>query len=248
MTRKTRKPTGRPSTDSKPIIKALTKISEAITSDLYLEDILRLIVAVTAEAMDSNICSLMLLDKSGTELVIKATQSVSKAYNKKPNIKLGEGIAGRVAKEGKPITVLDVRKDERYRNREIAEKEHLCSLLSVPLIFKGTVVGALNCYTAEVHDFSKSEINILKSIANQAAIVIENFRLVVESKVIKEELEARKVIERAKGILIKQEGLNEDEAYNRIRKYSMDNRRSMREISEAIILSEDLKKFSKNRG
>ncbi len=227
---------------NKQIIEALGKISEAITSDLYLEDILKLIVTVTAEVMGSKICSLMLLDKYSKELTVKATQSVSEDYNKKPNIKLGEGVAGRVAESGKPITILDVRKDKHYVNREIAEKENLCSLLSVPLIFKGTSIGVLNCYTAKPHQFTKNEINVLKSIANQSAIVIENFKLVVESKVIKEELEARKSIEKAKGILMEQEGLNEQEAYNRIRKYSMDNRRSMREVAEAIILSADMKK------
>jgi len=206
-----------------------------------------LVVTVTAEVMGSKICSLMLLNKSGKELEIKATQSVSENYNKKPNIKLGEGIAGRVAKYVKPITVLDVRKDERYINREIAKKEKLCSLLSVPLIYKGSVMGVLNCYTAKPHRFNKNEINILMSIANQAAVVIENFRLVVESEVIKEELKTRKVIEKAKGILMRKGSLTEEAAYNLIRKYSMDNRKSMREVSEAIILTEEMKKFLKNK-
>lgn len=227
---------------SSKVIQALAKISEAITSDLYLEDILKLIVAVTAEAMGSNICSILLLDKSGKELIVKATQSISEEYNKKANIKLGEGIAGKVAKEGKPITVLDVRKDPRYKSREIALHENLCSLLSVPLFSKKKIIGVLNCYTPKPHHFTRNEINVLKSIANQAAIVIENFRLIVESNVIREELEARKVVEKAKGILMKKEGLSEEEAYNRIRKYSMDKRRSMREVSEAIILNEEMGK------
>jgi len=108
--------------NSKQIIEALAKISRAVTSDLYLEDILKLIVTVTAEVMGSKICSLMLLNNTSKELEIKATQSVSENYNKKPNIKIDEGIAGRVAKHGKPITVLDVCKDGRYINRDIAEK------------------------------------------------------------------------------------------------------------------------------
>lgn len=228
--------------NSKQCIRALSKISEAITSDLYLEDILKLIVSVTAEVMRSKICSLMLLDKSNKELVVKATQSVSEEYNKKPNIKLGEGIAGSVAKYARPITVLDVRKDARYKNRDIAKRENLCSLLCAPLIFKGKAIGVLNCYTAKPHHFSPNEINIIKSIANQAAIVIENFRLVVESKVIKEELEARKAIERAKGILMQEEQLSEQAAYALIRKCSMDKRKSMREVAEAIILREEIKK------
>lgn len=231
-------------TDSAQIIESLVRISEAVTSDLYLDDILKLIVTVTAEVMGSKICSLMLLDEKKKELVVRATQSVSEQYNKKPNIKLGYGIAGKVASTGKPMTVPDVRKDARYLNTDIAKAENLCSLLCMPLIFKSRIIGVLNSYTSKPHDFSKNEINILKSVANQAAIVIENFRLVVESKVIKEELESRKAIERAKGILMKQDLLDEQGAYNRIRRYSMDNRKTMREVAEAIILSEDMKKAS----
>lgn len=231
--------------NSKQIIDALAKISDAVTSDLYLEEILKLIVTVTAEAMNSKICSLMLLDKSTQELAVKATQSVSEFYNKKPNAKLGEGIAGRVAELGKPITVLDVRKDKRYLNQAIAKKENLCSLLSMPLMVKGNVIGVLNCYTVKPHRFSPSEIRIIKSIANQAAIVIENFRLVVESQVIKEELESRKAIERAKGILMKKGNLTEQEAYALMRKYSMDKRKNMREVSEAILLNEEMQKFQR---
>ena len=233
--------------NSKQIVDTLTKISDAVTSDLYLEEILKLIVTVTAEAMNSKICSLMLLDRSTNELVVKATQSVSEFYNKKPNAKLGEGIAGRVAQHGKPITVLDVRKDKCYLNQAIAKKENLCSLLSVPLIFKGNVIGVLNCYTIKPHRFGQSEIRIIKSIASQAAIVIENFRLVVESQVIQEELESRKVIERAKGILMKRENLSEQGAYKLIRKYSMDKRKNMREVSEAILLSEEMQRFSSGK-
>ncbi|MDD4895142.1 MAG: histidine kinase, partial [Candidatus Omnitrophica bacterium] len=84
-------------------IHALTEISKAITSDLYLEDILRLVVTVTAEAMGSNICSLMLIDEKSKALVVRATQSISEAYNKKAPLKIGEGIAGKVAKENKAV-------------------------------------------------------------------------------------------------------------------------------------------------
>lgn len=221
-------------------IKALSKISKAIASDLYLEDILRLIVTVTAEVMGSNICSIMLVDEAKRELVIKATQSVSEEYNKKSPLKIGEGIAGRVAAENIPLVVKDVKKDKEYKFRSIARKEGLCSLLCVPLSVKGKVIGVLNCYTSSPHDFTEEEINVLTSIANQAAVAIENAELMVQSKVIQEELESRKRIERAKGILMRKEGLTEEEAYLKLRKYSMDRRKTMREISEAIILLDDL--------
>lgn len=223
-------------------IKALSKISKAITSDLYLEDILRLIVTVTAEVMGSNICSLMLIDEKKNELVIRATQSVSEEYNKKPPLKIGEGIAGKVAKLNKPLVVKDVTKNKEYKYQDIARKEGLCSLLCVPLAVKGKVIGVINCYTPTLHDFTETEINLLTSIANQAAVAIENTELMVKSRVIQEELEARKRIERAKGILMRDEGLTEEEAYLKLQRYSMDHRKTMREVAEAIILAEEMKK------
>jgi len=223
-------------------IKALSKISKAIASELYLEDILRLIVAVTAQVMGSNICSLMLVDEKAKELVIRATQSISEEYNKKPPLKIGEGIAGKVVEKNKPIAVKDVTKETEYKYGDIAKNEGLKSLLCVPLAIKDKVIGVINCYTPEPHDFTETEIDILTSIASQAAIAIENTELMVKSRVIQEELETRKRIERAKGILMKSEGLSEEEAYLKLQKYSMDHRKSMREVAEAIIMAQDMKK------
>jgi signal transduction protein with GAF and PtsI domain len=234
MTRKNK------TTSYKKKIEALSKVSQTITSSLYLEDILKLIVMVTAEVMNSKICSLLLLDEEKGELVIRATQSVSEAYNKKANIKLGDGIAGLVAKENHPIAALDVREDERYINREIAKKENLCSLLCVPLSVKGKVTGVLNSYTSVKHKFSKEEIEILTAVANQAAVVIENSNLMLKSRMIEEELKTRKFVERAKGILMKSQGISEEEAYKKIQKQAMNIRRTMREIAEAIILAKEL--------
>jgi signal transduction protein with GAF and PtsI domain len=227
-------------TDYKKQIETLSKVSEAVTSSLYLEDILKLIVTVTAEVMNSKICSLMLLDDKTKKLNVKATQSVSEAYNKKPSLALGEGIAGKVTLSGKPIIVKDVRRDSEYINVDIAKREGLCSLLCVPLKVKDKVIGAINLYTSKPHKFSRSEINILTAVANQAAIVIENAQLLVKTKVIQEELESRKQIERAKGILMKTQGLSEDEAFRKIQKMAMNTRRTMREIAEAIILAKSI--------
>ncbi|MBI4972376.1 MAG: GAF and ANTAR domain-containing protein [Candidatus Omnitrophica bacterium] len=222
-------------------IKALSKISKAITSDLYLEDILRLIVTATAELLGSNICSLMLVDEKTQGLVVRATQSISEEYNKKPPLKIGEGIAGKAAKENRPITVKDVTKEKEYKHKDLAKREGLVSLLCVPMVVKGKIIGVINCYTSKPHDFNENEIEVITTIANQAAVAIENTELMVKSKVIQEELEARKRIERAKGILMRDEGLTEEQAYLKIRKYSMDNRKTMREVAEAIILAADMR-------
>ncbi|OGX45473.1 MAG: histidine kinase [Omnitrophica WOR_2 bacterium RIFCSPLOWO2_12_FULL_51_8] len=223
-------------------INALTKISKAIASDIYLGDILRLVVTVAAEMMGSNICSLMLVDEKKNELVIRATQSVSEEYNRKPPLKVGEGVSGKAVKENRPLVIRDVTREKEYKHKDIAKKEGLCSLLCVPLAVKGRVIGVINCYTSKPHDFSETEVNIMTTVANQAAMAIENAELMVKSKVIQEELETRKRIERAKGIMMSDEGISEEEAYLKIRKYSMDNRKSMREVAEAIILAADMKK------
>jgi signal transduction protein with GAF and PtsI domain len=219
-------------------VEALTEVSRAIVSDLYLEDILRLIVMVTAEIMGSNICSIMLVNEGDGTLESRATQAVSEEYRNKPPLRLGEGIAGRVAEENQPIQVLDVRKDERYANKGIAEKENLCSLLSVPMTVKGKVIGVLSCYTSEPQEFTHHEINLLTALANQAAAAIENTELLVKSRIVQEELEGRKVVERAKDILMRNRELSGEEAYHRIQRKSMDTRKSMREVAEAIILAD----------
>ena len=223
-------------------LEALSRISKAISSEIYLDNILKLIVTVTAEVMGSKICSLMLLDEDRKELIVRATQSISEEYNRKPNLKLGKGIAGRVAQENRPISVMDVRKDPRYMSTEIAKKENLCSLLSVPLSVRGKVIGVINCYTSSSQRFTKSEIEVLTTVANQAAIAIENTELMVRSKVIQEELETRKLVERAKDILMEEMAISGQEAFRKIQKQSMNTRKPMREIAEAIILSREIKK------
>jgi signal transduction protein with GAF and PtsI domain len=223
-------------------IEALKEISTAISSDRYIEDVLKLIVAVTANVMDSKVCSLWLIDEKETCLKVRATQTMNKEYLKERSLGLGEGVVGYVAQQDKPAMILDVLKEPRYKEKELAKKMGLRSMLSVPMGVKDKVVGVINCYTSYLHQFTKTELDLLTTVANQAAICIENTELMVRSKVIQEELESRKLVERAKGILMRENGLLEDEAFNRMRKKSMDARRSMRDIAEAIILAFEMKK------
>ena len=221
-------------------IKALSEISQAISSDQYLDDILKLIVTVTANVMDSKICSLWILDEKEKALKIRATQTMSEAYLKERSLALGEGIVGYVAQQKKPLAIPDVLKEPRYKEKELARKEGLISMLSVPLTVKDKVIGVINCYTSYPHEFTETERAVLTTVASQAAVCIENTELMVKTRVIQEELETRKLVERAKGILMKRNNLTEDEAFKRIRKTSMDSRKTMREVAEAILLTEKM--------
>ncbi|MBC7247580.1 MAG: GAF and ANTAR domain-containing protein [Actinobacteria bacterium] len=219
-------------------IEALQEVSRAIVSDLYLEDILKLIVMVTAEVMDSNICSLLLLNEKEGTLEIRATQSVSDDYLNKPPIRLGEGIAGMVAAENRPMQVRDVKTEPLYASKSVAEKEGLCSLLCVPMCVKGRVIGVLNCYTSQPREFTPQDVSLLTAVANQAAVAIENTELLVKTRIIQEELETRKLVERAKDLLARNLGVSGEEAYRRMQRKSMNTRKSMREIAEAVILAD----------
>jgi len=82
---------------------------------------------------------------------------------------------------------------------------------------------------------------MITTVANQASIVIENSRILVESQVIREELETRKLLERAKSILIKELNLSENEAFRKIQQYSMNTRKSIREVAESILTANAMK-------
>lgn len=221
---------------------ALSNVSRTVASDMYIEEILSLLMRLTADLMNSKICSLMLYDETKQELVLRATQSLSKEYLEKRNIKVGESVSGKVVKSKKPIVVENVRRDKLYNFPEIAKKEGLYSLLSVPLMFKGRVIGVLNSYKDHIHHFTEEEINLLSSVANQAAVAIQNTTLMSDKKELEEKLEARKVIEKAKGILMKLLSIDEDSAYRLLQKQSMDKRKSMKEIANAIIISKELER------
>lgn len=220
----------------------LTKVSQSITSQAYLDEILNLIVVVTAEMLNSKICSIMLLDSKGKELMIKATQSLSEDYRKKPNLKVDATISGDVVISKKPAAIFDVRKDKRYAFRDLAVKEELTSMLIVPMVLKDKAIGVISIYTKEQHHFSQEEIDVLQMVANQAAVAVENTKLMEETVKTKEALETRKTVERAKGILMRLSNFTEDAAYKIIHKKSMDSCKTMKEIAESIILMDELQR------
>ncbi|SMC17912.1 NAD+ synthetase [Desulfacinum hydrothermale DSM 13146] len=218
-------------------VEALTLISKAITSEHYLEDILRLIVMVTAEVMNSSVCSLWLLDEKAQALRLRATQAINPEYVKDRTVKVGEGVVGKVVVEDRPYVALDVLKDPYFKEKELARRLGLVSMLSMPMRVKDRVIGVINCYTSFEHHFTDLEKNVLTAVANQAAVAIENTELLVQTRVIQEELEKRKIIDRAKDLLMDRLQLSGEEAYRWIQKKSMDSRRSMREVAEAVLLT-----------
>ena len=130
---------------------------------------------------------------------------------------------------------------EKGLAEEMAKKLGLVSMAGVPLqVQNEKVIGVLNCFTSRPHDFSEPEVNLITTVANQAAAAIINTELVVKTKVIQEELETRKLVERAKEVLMRRRKMDGNEAFRWIQKRSMNSRKSIRQLAEAILLSEEL--------
>jgi GAF domain-containing protein len=172
---------------------------------------------------------------------LKATQAIDPEYLKDRSLGRVEGVVGFVATHNQALVIKDVLKEPRFKEKEMAKKLGLVSMLSVPLRVKdGKVIGVLNCFTDRPHVFSDTEINLITAVANQAGVAIMNTELIVKTKVIQEELETRKLVERAKDVLIRRRGMTGEEAYRWLQKRSMDSRKSIRMVADAVLLSEEV--------
>ncbi len=221
-------------------LSTLVQVSQIAASGRYLDEMLQLIANMISETMQAKVCSIMLVDQKKNELVLKAAKCSSQEYWKRPNLKIGKSLISRVVKEGKPLMVKDVTREKGYRYPELAKKEGVRSLVSVPMIVKESVIGVINVYSDKGPVFSRDDMRVLSTVCDQAALAIENTKLTAAVQEREEALEARKLVDRAKSILQKQARLSEDEAYRRLRQQSMKTRRTMREIAEAVILSSEM--------
>jgi signal transduction protein with GAF and PtsI domain len=221
-------------------IMTLAKVGQLIASGQYLDELLQLIVRMIAEMMQARVCSIMLVDTQKNELVLKAAKCSSEEYWQRPNLKIGRSLVSRVVKEKAPLLVRDVTKEEGYFYPELATKEGVKGLVSVPMIYREHVIGVINVYSADARAFSGEDVRVLTAVADQAAIACENTKLTVAVQETQEALQTRKLVERAKSILQKHSSLSEEEAYKRLQQQSMRTRKSMREIAEAVILSNEI--------
>ena len=221
-------------------LSTLAQVGQTIVSGKYQEEMLQLIVSFVTEMFQARVCSIMLVDKKRSELVLKAAKCSSEEYWRRPNLKIGRSLLSRVVRDKVPLTVRDVTAEPDYRYPELAKKEGVRSLLSVPMTVKDHVIGVINVYTSEERRFSAEDIRVLTTVADQAALAIENTKLTLEAQETQAALETRKLVERAKSILQRQAGIDEEQAYKRLQQQSMRSRRSMRDIAEAVILSSEL--------
>jgi len=159
------------------LFESLSSVSRTINSTLNLDEALHVITREACELMRARMCSLMMLDESREWLDLRASHGAGEAYIKKPRLSVEESFLGVVVRRKKPLQIANVQTSNRYQNVEVARREGLISLLSVPLLFAGHSIGTLNVYTSRLYNFSNEEIRILSALAELSAIAIEKARL-----------------------------------------------------------------------
>lgn len=164
----------------------VSEVAKSLASSPYLEEILQLLVNLTAQQFNFRVCTVRLLDEERQELVLRATQSTDKAYQNKRAIKLGESIAGKAISLNRPIIVPDVLSDPEYIGHDLAVEQGLRSMICLPLTIQDRAVGVISCYTSEIRDFFPDEVSALETIAKQAAVSIEHAKLQVRTTLMQE--------------------------------------------------------------
>jgi len=159
------------------LFESLANVSRTISSTLNLDDALQVVTREACQLMHAKMSSLVMLDPTREWLDLRASHGAGPAYLDKPRLSFSESLLGVVVRRQKPMQVENVQVSTRYQNLEVARREGLVSLLSVPLVFAGQALGALNIYMGQTYQFSNEEIRILSALAELSAIAIEKARL-----------------------------------------------------------------------
>jgi len=219
-----------------------------------MDEMLGEVIGLTVQASDCDACLVYLIDHSSDEIVLRASQVPHANDLGNLRIKIGEGMTGWVA-EHKSVVALpsNAASDARFKRFQTLVEDTYQAFLSVPIVSGGELIGVINVHHRAAHDHSSEEISTLIFIGEQLGVTIskslleeENARLLEETQEMKRELETRKLMERAKGILQQNHNITEEEAYLRLRNQSRRLRRPIRELAEAIILAEELHRQNKS--
>jgi uroporphyrinogen-III synthase len=208
---------------------------------------LRELVSLTVQVTNCDACLIYLADPGG-EVVLRASQLPHTAEIGNIRIKPGEGVTGWVAEHRAVVALASsASSDKRFKNFPALVEDTYEALLSVPLVSGGDVIGVINVHHQQAHPHTPDEVSLLTFMGEQMGGAIsksrlteENARLQEETLEMKRQLETRKLVERAKGILQSKYKLTEESAYLRLRNESRRLRRPMRDLAEAIILAEDV--------
>jgi uroporphyrinogen-III synthase len=213
------------------------------TADGFHE-VLDRVVEFASALVKCDSCLVYVLE--GEHLVLRASKNAHPDVVDRLKLRVGQGITGWVAEHHEPVAISEkAAQDTRFQFFHELPEDSYEAFLSVPLMSRGRVVGTINLQHRLPHVHKRKEIRLISAIGFLVGAEIELARMEVANSHLTDQLQTRKVVERAKGILQRMLGLSEEQAYLALQQQSRQKRKTMKEIAEAIILSEDVKENSR---
>jgi uroporphyrinogen-III synthase len=213
------------------------------TADSFHEVLTR-VVEFASALVKCDSCLVYVLE--GENLVLRASKNPHPEVVDRLRLRVGQGITGWVAEHREPVAVPEkAALDPRFQFFHELPEDSYDAFLSVPITCRGRVVGVINLQHRQPHIYRRREISLISTVGFLVGAEIEMARLEDANSNLFEKLQTRKVVERAKGILQRELGLTEEEAYLTLQRQSRQKRKAMKEISEAIVLTDEVKGSSK---
>ena len=152
---------------------ALSRVSAAISGLPELHAILRIGLDNVLNIMNGTVGGIMLLDEPSQTLSYEIYHGLSDKYAEEMRLKLGEGIAGKVAQSGRSVLLEDISSESNAARIDLISSEGLRAFISVPLRAKDSVLGVMNVASHVSHRFTKEDVYLLHSIGDQLGTAIE---------------------------------------------------------------------------
>jgi uroporphyrinogen-III synthase len=224
-------------------ISLLNRIARRIFSAAPLEAVLRDVVEFVTSVVKCDSCLVYLLEAG--DLVLRASKNPHPELVNSLRLRLGQGITGWVAQHLEPVAVAcNAFDDPRFKMFNDLPEDRFEAFLSVPMVSSARLVGVVNVENRAPYHYSPREISLTATVGFMVGAEVERARLEGENSVLSARLETRKIVERAKGILQREMKISEEDAYRKIQRESQQRRKSMREIAEAVLLIDNLKRRS----
>jgi uroporphyrinogen-III synthase len=222
-------------------IDVLHEIGSRIAAADPLHDVLSRVVQFASSIVQCDSCFIYVLDED--TLVLRASKTPHPDVVDRLKLRLGEGITGWVAEHRQPVAVgSHAFEDPRFQTFNELPEDRYEAFLSVPVLSRSKLVGVINLQHRQPHNHSRRDIQLISMIGFLVGAEIEMARLETENIELSERLETRKVLDRAKGILQRDLSITEEEAYLTIQRQSRQRRKTKKEIAEAIVLGDELRR------
>ncbi|HEX3818758.1 MAG TPA: GAF domain-containing protein [Terriglobales bacterium] len=221
-------------------VDVLHEISLRLNAADGFHDVLTRVVDFASALVKCDSCLVYVLEAD--ELVLRASKNPHAEVVGRLKLRVGQGITGWVAENREPVAIPEkAALDPRFQFFHELPEDSYEAFLSVPLMCRGRVVGVINLQHKHHHVYRQREIRVISTIGFLVGAEIEMARLEEANSTLTEQLQTRKIVERAKGILQRDLGLNEEQAYLALQRQSRQKRKPMKEIAEAIVLSDDVR-------